>query len=392
MITPEEIKKKAERRYVDVLRAAIEIESVEAAASEPVFPLDLPVGRSPKNYPDLLKAVTLLIDSSKASVGFGYTLELETKNTRKHGPQSLPKRVYLAEEQDYLLLLQKEASFAQFKLDADMICAAVPALASWIYRFPLKVIENSRDWPDLIKVCQYFQQNPKPNLYLRELPIAVHTKFIEEHQDILRSLLEAILSDDQLASVEGRRHTFEKRFSIRYPEPLLRLRILDADIQQKYGFPIADFSLTLSDFHQLQLGQPRCFISENLMPFLTLPHMENAVAIFGSGYAVGRLKAMSWLAECPIFYWGDMDVDGFKILSQVRSHFPQTQSVMMDKRTYKRFQTFVVSVSAAAVGAVLHLSEEESKMCDRLAAEGLRLEQERMSQAYVNEYLRRWVL
>ncbi len=274
----------------------------------------------------------------------------------------------------------------------DMTSAAVPALASWIYRFPLKVIENSQDWPDLLKVCQYFQQNPKPNLYLRELPIAVHTKFIEEHQDILGSLLEEILPDDQLASVEGKGHTFEKRFSIRYQEPLLRLRILDADIQQKYGFPLADFSLTISDFNQLQLGQPRCFISENVMPFLTLPPMENAVAIFGSGYAVGRLKTIGWLAECPIFYWGDMDVDGFKILAQVRSHFPQTQSVMMDKLTYSRFQSFAVSIQTKHAEEPAFLTADEQTLYGYLADNHKRLEQERISQTYVNQYLQALLL
>lgn len=379
MISPDQIKKKAQRRYEDFLRGAI--------ARDPIFPIDLSVGRVPKNYPDLHKSVTELINGSKETIGFGYTLVLETKNTRKHGPQSLPTKVSIENEKDYLALLQKEASFSQFQSDIALIQATVPSLGSWIYRFPLKVIEYSKAWPGLLRVCQYFQQNPKPNLYLRELPITVHTKFIEEHQDVLRSLLEAILPDDQLTVVEGTSHTFEKRFSIKYREPLLRLRILAPALQGKYGFPFADFSLAVSNFIQLQLGHPQCFITENMMPFLTLPPLENSVAIFGSGRAVGLLKSADWLEDCPIFYWGDMDVDGFKMLSQVRSHFPQTQSLMMDAKTYESFKPFAVYSETKNAKELACLTPQEHDLYRQLADNHQRLEQERISQAYVNQQL-----
>lgn len=123
------------------------------------------------------------------------------------------------------------------------------------------------------------------------------------------------------------------------------------------------------------------------MPFLTLPSLDNSIAIFGSGYANQLLKNIAWLAKCPIFYWGDMDVDGFKILAQLRSHFPQTQSLMMNRQTYDAFQSFAVTVKPQVPEVLDCLSVPEQALCHYLAVQGLRLEQERIRQETVNTCL-----
>ncbi|MEO1394283.1 MAG: DUF3322 domain-containing protein [Cyanobacteria bacterium J06634_5] len=379
MITPEDIRKKALRQYERFLKAGM--------SEERFFPIQFPVGKIPKAYPDLLKSVTQLLNGSKAEIGQGYRVTLDARNTRKYGQQSIPTQIYIDTEQDYLALLKKEQEFSRFCADSALIQSRVPQLASWVSEHPLKVVEKAGYWPDLLKVCDYFQKNPNPNLYIRELPIAVHTKFIEEHKESIRSLLEEILPAEQLMPVDGKRHTFEQRFSLKYSEPLLRLRFLDPALQQKVGFPVADVSLTVSEVDSLPLKSHRCFVTENLMPFLTLPPLANSIAIFGSGYANQLLGKARWLNSCSIFYWGDMDVDGFKILAQLRSHFPQTQSLMMNTQTYKRFEPFAVTVPAQRAHPLSHLSEQEATFCAWLAAEGKRLEQERIDQAYVNECL-----
>ncbi|MEM8505756.1 MAG: Wadjet anti-phage system protein JetD domain-containing protein [Cyanobacteria bacterium P01_D01_bin.1] len=381
MISPEQIKKKAQRQYKDFLRATI--------TGECFFPIDVPVGRPPKAYPDLHKAITELIDGSKSKQGFGYELVLETKNTHKYGLQSLPQQISIESESDYLKLIEQEQTFADFKADVALIQSSVPALSEWVQYYPLKVIANHGHWPDLLKVCHYFQQNPKPNLYIRELPIAVHTKFIEENKGILRSLLEQVLPAASSDSEEGKKLTFEQQFFLRYSEPLIRCRLLDPVLQQQYGFPFADFSLAISDFRQLGIGAPDCFITENLMPFLTLPAITNGIAIWGSGYAVSRLKSVNWLKRCPIFYWGDLDVDGFNILAQLRSHFPQTQSILMDTATYEAFADFAVIDEKPIAIAPTLLTPAEASLYAYLSTEQKRLEQERISQTYVNHFLHR---
>jgi hypothetical protein len=70
---------------------------------------------------------------------------------------------------------------------------------------------------------------------------------------------------------------------------------------------------------------------------LTLPKMEGAIAVFGQGNAVLNLKNTAWLIEMEILYWGDIDVQGFEILSRLREHFTNVKSVLMDKVTFETF-------------------------------------------------------
>jgi len=65
--------------------------------------------------------------------------------------------------------------------------------------------------------------------------------------------------------------------------------------------------------------------------------MDKLIAIFGSGFSVHNLKNAQWLSNCELLYWGDLDVQGFEILSQFRSYFPHAQSMLMDKITFEKF-------------------------------------------------------
>lgn len=379
MINFTQIQQKACSRYPLFLRSFL--------TQENFFPFELSVGFLPKDYLALRTELTQLIDKSKQNLGYGYNLELESRKTHKHGQQSLPKRISIETEEDYLKLIQKEQEFLKFKADVNLIRVVIPELNQWLCQNPLEVIKYN-DWHDLLKVCQYFQRNPKPNLYIRELPIQVHTKFIEQNKDILRRLLEAILPIEQLTSVEGEREcVFEKRFSLRYREPTIRFRVLDRTIKARYSLPFFDISTPISEFRQLRLESHRFFITENLMNFLTLPAQNNGLALFGSGYAIQSLKSVAWLSQCPIFYWGDLDSDGFKILSQLRSHFPQTISIMMDIKTFETFQEFAVTDSSGGTVTLPYLTAEEQTLYAYLSLHRKRLEQEHISQDYATYYL-----
>lgn len=379
MITPAQIKKKAEQKYPIFLTAIV--------TDSEFFPIGFTVGAIPKDFLNLREVVTQLVDQSKATLGYGYTLELAKKQTRKFGEQSLPQRIYIETEKDYLKLINKVREVDKFRANLHLLQTQIPQLQDWLARNPLKVAEYADRWPELIKVCRYFLANPQPHLYIRELPIQVHTKFIEQHKPILRSLLEALLPPEQLGIVIDRDHPFEQRFSLKYPEPLIRLRVLDVAIKDQYHFPASDLSLPLSELRQLNFQFHRCVITENLMNFLTLPPLENTIALFGKGYAIQSANRLDWLANCAIFYWGDLDADGFKILSQLRSYWSQTVSVMMDRLTFSQFTAFAVTVTGESCMELPYLTPDEREMYTYLCDHNLRLEQERIHQPYANKIL-----
>jgi hypothetical protein len=379
VINPSQIQKKAESSYAAFLGAVVRGEAYVA--------IECAVGAAPKDYIALRDAVLLLISKSKAQLGYGYRVDLESRKTQKYGQQSLPKRIYLETEQDFLKLIKKENEFLRFKADLSLILAEVPELYPWLCHNPMKIIEYGDRWNDLIKVCQYFQETPQPNLYIRELPIQIHTKFIEQNKGIIRSLLEAIIPPENLQSVEDEKENiFEKRFALKYREPLIRFRFLDETLKVKYGFPASDISIPLSEFRQFNLNGHRFFMTENLMNFLTLPDLGNSIALFGSGYAIQSLKSVQWLTDCPIFYWGDLDADGFKILSQLRSYFPQVVSILMDIKTFETFQSFAITVPESSAENLPCLTSEEQILYFALASLKQRLEQEHISQEFANQY------
>jgi hypothetical protein len=123
-------------------------------------------------------------------------------------------------------------------------------------------------------------------------------------------------------------------------------------------------------------------ITENKMTFLTLPLLTNTIAILGGGFKVSSLAAISWLRDCPIIYWGDLDAQGFQILSQLRSIFPHVTSLMMDEETLLAFAEFCVVGTPCRVRQLPHLTEEEHTLFLRLAQDEKRLEQEHINHAY----------
>ncbi|NJN18059.1 MAG: hypothetical protein HC822_18220 [Oscillochloris sp.] len=375
MITAPEIVTRARRAYPAFLRSWL--------AGEPFTPLNFPVGNTPGEYRALQKAVTQLLDRAKY-----YRVELQTRSTRTYGAQSLPVRVYIDSAADLLRLIDKQAEFAAFQQDVALIRAQVPQLEDWLQANPQRVIEHHGVWPELLAVCSYFLAHPQPDRYARELPIAVHTKFIEEHTGILRRLLDALLPPQAIAGDET---PFELRFGLRYDEALVRIRLLDPALGPHLGLPLHDLSAPLSQLAGLPFANLDCVIVENKLVFLTLPALPHSIAIFGGGFRVDQLSKLPWLQTCRLWYWGDLDAQGFQILARLRSHYPQTRSLLMDAPTLAAFQQFVVPGTPCPAGALPGLTSAEQAVFDHLANSTLRLEQERISHTYAREQLQQVV-
>jgi hypothetical protein len=372
MITTEEIKQQAERKYLSFLRAGI--------LGETFFPFEIRFrkAKAGDDYLALRDWVRELLAGSKAERGFGYKVMLEERELRRYGRQSLPSRIAIETEADFLHLIGKGEEFVQWQTAVSHTITQFPQLKEWLAQFPQRVLPYVHIWDNLIAVCDYFVTNPRPNLHLRELPVPVHTKFIEENQTILRYLLDALLSSDAISINETQ---FERRFGLRYDEPQIRLRLLDDLLHRELVWPATDLSLTLSDCKALEgMNDRTILIVENKMTFLTLPPVKNGAAIWGKGFQVSLLREVDWLANCNIWYWGDLDAQGFAILSQLRSYWPRTRSLLMNSIILEKYRGFVVAGTPVARMVLLNLEEEESAVYRQLIDNNWRLEQERVRQ------------
>ena len=366
MITPAEIKKKAENKYVAYLQSIV--------SGESFFPIVIYGNKKPNDNTVLFeKELTELMAYSKEKKGYGYSLIYQRVRTRTHGEQDIPASISFETEQDYLRFIGKGQASAYFRKDLEMILSIFPELKEWISKYPIKIIDNHEVWDDLLKVCEYFKKNPNPHLYIRELPIKIHTKFIEQNKAVIRELLDIIIAEH--INVEEKQ--FERRFNLRYDEPLVRFRILDKSICQQCFDGAEDLSIPINQFQLINLPICTVYIVENKMNMLTFPYIENSIVIWGHGFGVDVMKDVEWMKTKKIYYWGDLDAHGFQILSEIRTHFSQVKSFLMDRDTFdKYFQGD--KGTETNVEKELFLTQEELEMFRYLKESNSRLEQEKI--------------
>jgi hypothetical protein len=370
MITPDQIAHKAGQKFRAFLIAWL--------TDQPFFPLHFPVGQIVMTDWDNYRQT---LQSLKAGDGRYYQIEWVTRRTRDFGEQTQPKRVTIPDAKAYLALTRRVRAFEQFTRGVAASRAALPELEPWIAAHPFALIQFANQWDDLLQVCQYFIAHPNSNLYIRELPIPVHTKFIEKHAGVLRSMLDALLPPEAFDA--GERH-FARRYGLRYDEPLIRARLLDTRVN---GLPFTDFSVPLSHLAAWDGAPSRCLIVENRMTFLTLPPLIDTLALWGGGYRVELLKGLSWLKSRTIFYWGDIDAHGFHILSMLRHALPDVRSLLMDETTFNAHAAYLVADTLTPLLENPHLTEDEQALYARVQRDRLRLEQEHIPQLYITARL-----
>jgi len=375
MLTETEIQTKALRKYSEFLRALV--------AGGNFFPLAIRFGK-PKptaHFDQLQKDFAALRDSEKR---LGFKVEWCERTTNKWGKQSFPETASFVDEHGYLGAIGKIREVEMFRRNVALIRQECPELETWVQKFPHRIAVLPDNWVDILKVCRYFQANPTPQLYTRQLPIGVHTKFIDKNQAILRDLLDALLGE----RVDGQADSFEGRFRLLESEPAVRFRFLDDKVRASYGFPLADVSAPFSQVHDLRFNGIRCLVVENLMIFLTLPQIPNSLAIYGGGKASALLSGIPWLKGCQVYYWGDIDDPGYRMLSKLRREGMTVQSLFMDEETWGRFGHLAHPGSVEPGSLDLYLNASELSVWKTVREKKLMLEQELLPQEYIDTFVK----
>jgi hypothetical protein len=99
MITPEAIKKQADRLYKDFLAATI--------TGVLFFPKDIRFGKvkpsdTLADYKRIREEFAELNNRSRERQGFGYRIEFMARKDRKTGLQQFPQRIWFENEDDYV--------------------------------------------------------------------------------------------------------------------------------------------------------------------------------------------------------------------------------------------------------------------------------------------------
>lgn len=380
-MTPSGLKKKAQRLFERYLASIIE------ARADEFFPVDVPFTKlsAQQDYDELRQTADALLACQKRPTKPGPSIELTTVRTRTFGDQSLPTRITFATPADLAGFLNRDKELSLFRSNLEATDKLLPKLLEQApaKRLVRMMLAHADTWRGLIEVCHYFVQNPRPELFLRELPLAVDTKFIESNLQSLRILLLDVLPE---AAVDRNGKTFAETFGLKRYPTLIRFRCLDRGLRDRLGLPFIEMAATLEDLATLAVpSDVTVFVVENLTSFATLPDCPNALAVFGQGASSILLGRLPWLAACRILYWGDLDAQGFEMLSTFRQAHPHTESILMDRSTYNAHAAYHVEGTPTKIKDTPGLLPDERSLYEHLAQSTGRLEQERISDANISQ-------
>ena len=362
MITADEIKVKAKRMYPDVLRSHL--------TGEVFFPKTIRSDKSlSKNFSEMSRELALVISGSKDRTGYGYRVISEQVRTRLHGIQNIPTEIVFETTNDYLKFIGKYNEYEKFIDCSKLVLESFPQLISLLIKKPDIITGNFTIWNELLNVCNWFFCNFQPDLYyIRELPIQVHTKFVEENKSTLRLLLDELIPE----KINKEEILFEKRYYLKYDQPVIRFRLMTGSY--------SDVSVPINQFILNPVICNTIYIIENKMNFLTFPITKDSMVIWGKGFALESLKNISWFDQKEIYYWSDLDVHGFQMLSQLRSYYRETKSLLMNLDILNKYKDFWVTGTKSYVNELIHLTKDEKEVYEKLRDNNIRLEQERINQ------------
>ncbi|MBT2596272.1 Wadjet anti-phage system protein JetD domain-containing protein [Arthrobacter sp. ISL-72] len=338
--------------------------------------------------------------AAELSAGAGeYQLETVETGRRTVGSNRIPAAAVFSTVEDEIAFLGKTREASAFRGIAAGLGELDPLLPAWAARYPLKLVELGPDALTAARAALWLRDNPKPGFYVRQLGLpGVHTKFIERHRQVIGQLLAAMASaavsdpDDEepligfsegdAALEQGAGRTpaarFARRHGFLHPPELVRFRILDPSVDVLGG--ARDITVTAEAFSTLRLPVDTVIATENQVNFLALPDRPGALALYGAGYGFSSLRDAAWLRDCKIFYWGDIDTHGFRILDQLRAVHPHVESVLMDESTLLAHRDAWGSEPSPSRAVLTRLTAEEAALYEGLVNDSYgptaRLEQE----------------
>ncbi|WJY95363.1 hypothetical protein CFELI_08790 [Corynebacterium felinum] len=300
-------------------------------------------------------------------------IDYATKNWRQAGlgTQTVPVRATISSKQQlyHALTQQTVAHLNDLGTKLEIVANAIGHQ---------RARETVKAWEKLtiddihrgLALRDWLEHNPNSGLLPRAVPIrGMDTKWLEHNLPLIRALTG--IDDTGLA----------------HPQTTIHLRVLDPTIRLhplicSMGLDPAEISPALDHARVI-------IMVENKLTFQALPDYPatGAVAVWGEGYRAEKLVQIPEIQSLPVLYFGDLDHDGFAILSNIRRMHPNVTSFAMDSATLDLFREFAIEDRNYQPRSYQHLTQEESRTLDALLAANLRLEQERISFDHVLTHL-----
>ncbi|UYM05471.1 DUF3322 domain-containing protein [Solicola gregarius] len=374
--TPADVRAKVQRRWDDqtLLRAL--------AAGEDFPAQDFPI-RGPKvseigvDVGAVRDWIAALEDASRQ--GECFEIEWSVIGGREIGRNRFPTRARLTSYDQAWALLGAKRRVASYVEILELV-SDLPVVRAWVGDHPLKSLDATDDWESLLAAYRWLAAARGSGLYLRTIDApGVDTKFVERHRPVLGQLLGA-----------GRRPSaFARDLGLAAKPDTVRMRFCPGFL----GLPrsVTEATFRVDEIAGLQVGVGCAVVVENEVTFLSLDPPNDGVLLWGKGFDVDRVGALRWLADVPVWYWGDLDTHGFAILDQLRAWLPQTESFLMDRATLLEHRQRWGSETGPTSARLGRLATDEASVYTDLVTDrygnAVRLEQERIAWGWATERL-----
>jgi hypothetical protein len=232
--------------------------------------------------------------------------------------------------------------------------------------------------PQTSRALSYLAQEDLTGFTARQIQIpGFGTKWIEQN----RALVRAALGFDPIAHTENR----TTRVAITYADPEYLA------LPQRRRFD----SVVLHDHYEAPYAPACILITENNECADRVPPFPRLIAARGDGKNI--VKVIQTLTEffpgAPFVYWGDIDEEGLSILSHVREHYPEIQSILMDLSAWKKYRHLGTKIAHSneiqflnRAAPLLNAEEQAALLAiTNPDSQVLRIEQERIPRADIVE-------
>lgn len=349
----------------------------ERARGAVFVPIDLPI-RGPSAF-ELGARYAEVADWVREWASRSGPCSITTKviGSRRTGGNEVPDRVRIETFDDLTCFLGTADQARRHTELLELAKEVAPQIHSWVVDRPMRALAHEEAFDRLLACVRWLADNADRDRYLRQVDVSgIDTKFIERHHVVLSELVELVIDP-----VDRGARDFAVRYGFRDKPTRVRIRVLDA-ASSRLPSGFTDVELRTDELSSHPFGVERVFLVENEVTCLAFPPVPRSLLIFGGGYAVSRAAGLQWLREVPLYYWGDIDTHGFRILDLLRSHFPDARSLLMDRATLLSHEAHWDREPSPVNVHLPHLTADEAALYRDLVEDvfgpAVRLEQERI--------------
>ncbi len=315
--------------------------------------------------------------------GKNWQVKEERKEVLRGIRTDLPVQIVFSQATDIFAQLKLAKQATEFLGIYEHLKREIPEALPWLLKFPQRIMKK-KFYPGCVALGRVFQKGIVPGQYLREINAqGIDTKFMERDMILTRTLWN-VLHPDRIVANEQELYALWQTRSVEQGN--IGVRMLD-ECFSWYG--AMKFFLSANEAAQWRPPVKRIFITENKVNGYRFPLVPESMILFGMGYGVLELaRKAAWMHTVEIYYWGDLDCNGFDILSKLREILPGVKSLLMSADVCDRYIDRKVKDEGMCLCVPQKLTLAEKQAWAIMRENGWRLEQERIPLGEVEAVLR----